>query len=259
MFKIAQLSDIHCGDPRFDRKLILNFIKEINKQNPDLVVVAGDLTASGYREEFLEAKKYIEQIKCKNKMVIAGNHDCQNVGYEHFEEIFGKRFGEAIFDCNKSGCGEAVYVMSIDSNRPDNADGEVGRDKYKYIDAFFKNKDGLKILVLHHHLVSIPGTGRERNVVYDAGDLLKKIDDLDIDLVLSGHKHVPYVWDLNNVKLISSGTSGTHRTRGKILPSINILEVEQREVIMKIIYSDNYVDTKNLKINREEIVKVINT
>jgi 3',5'-cyclic-AMP phosphodiesterase len=238
MLKIAQISDLHCGEIRFDKNVLKYFIGEINKAKPDLLVVAGDLTGSGYREEFLEAKKYIDQIKCSKKMIVAGNHDCQNVGYEHFEDIFGPRFGDFTFCEEESGCDQPVYIMSVDSNRPDNDDGEVGRDKYKYIDSFFQDKQGLKIFVMHHHLVSIPGTGRERNVVYDAGDLLKKIDDLNIDVVLSGHKHVPHIWNLNNVKLISSGTAGTQRTRGKNLPSINFVEIDRTHLVITTLYSD---------------------
>jgi 3',5'-cyclic-AMP phosphodiesterase len=238
MLKIAQISDLHCGEIRFDKNTLKYFIAEINKKKPDLLVVAGDLTASGYREEFVEAKKFIDQIKCNDKMIIAGNHDCKNVGYEHFEDVFGSRFGEKIFCESDSGCGQPVFLMSVDSNRPDSADGEVGRDKYKYLDAFFSDKKGLKILILHHHLVSIPGTGRERNVVYDAGDLLKKIDELEIDIVLSGHKHVPYVWNLNNVKLISSGTAGTRRTRGRNLPSINFIDIDAHKMIVTTLFSD---------------------
>jgi 3',5'-cyclic-AMP phosphodiesterase len=233
-FKIAQISDIHCGEIRFSESNLKYFISTTNKEEPDLVVVAGDLTANGFLDEFTMAKKYIDQIKCKEKMIIAGNHDARNVGYEHYETIFGPRYEERVFLTDDS----EIAVMSVDSNRPDDDDGEVGRDKYKYLDSFFSLKRGFKILVLHHHLVSIPGTGRERNVVRDAGDLLEKIKDLNINLVLSGHKHVPYVWNLNDVNLVTSGTAGTLRTRGTILPAINIIEIEDNKSKVRILSSD---------------------
>ena len=31
------------------------------------------------------------------------------------------------------------------------------------------------VFILHHHLLPIPGTGRERNVVHDAGDTLDQL------------------------------------------------------------------------------------
>ena len=48
--RIAQLSDIHALDPRFEERLLDAAIEEINAEDPDLVVVAGDLTAAGDRE-----------------------------------------------------------------------------------------------------------------------------------------------------------------------------------------------------------------
>src|SRR3712207_9542099 len=69
-------------------------------------------------------------------------------------------------------------------------DGRVGREHYDFIhDTFAKAEEKLKIFVIHHHLIPIPGTGRERNIIYDAGDVLELLDDVGADLVLSGHKH----------------------------------------------------------------------
>lgn len=234
-FKIAQISDIHCGEPRFSSQNLRFFIKTINQENPDLVVVTGDLTANGFLDEFEAAKKFVDQIKCREKVIIAGNHDARNVGIEHFENIFGERYSEKTFEKQK------IYLMAIDSNRPDDDVGEVGRSKYKYIDAFFEPKNGTKIVVLHHHLVAVPGTGRERNTVNDAGDLLTKLDELNIDLVLSGHKHVPHVWNLNGVKLVTSGTAGTLRTRGSVLPAINFIDIEDKKIEIRIFYLNKEV------------------
>ena len=79
--------------------------------------------------------------------------------------------------------------------------------------------------MLHHHLVPVPGTGRERNTVWDAGDVLALLAELRVDLVLSGHKHVPHVWLLNRVLLVNSGTVSSHRLRGYTRPSYNVIEV----------------------------------
>jgi UDP-N-acetylglucosamine 1-carboxyvinyltransferase len=36
-------------------------------------------------------------------------------------------------------------------------------------------------------------------IEYDAGDVLELLADTEVDLVLSGHKHVPYSWKLENM------------------------------------------------------------
>ncbi|MBI5869876.1 MAG: metallophosphoesterase [Actinobacteria bacterium] len=232
-YTIAQFSDIHCGDSRFDSDLMEATIHEINAIKPDLVIVAGDLTSDGYREQFDEAHSWIRQVECEQKLVIAGNHDCRNVGYLHFEQIFGSRhYRSEELDfricCvpDDEGIQERVKILALDSNKPDLNDGEIGRDKYDWIDLEFPNPEDFKIFLLHHHLVSIPGTGRERNIVLDAGDVLDKLREVDVDLVLCGHRHVPYTWPLADMLIISSGTASTWRTRGFIQPSYNIITIE---------------------------------
>jgi 3',5'-cyclic AMP phosphodiesterase CpdA len=67
---MCQISDIHCGNARFIPDLLDRTIIEINRTNPTVVVVSGDLTDAGYREEFEQAAEYIARIECENVMVI---------------------------------------------------------------------------------------------------------------------------------------------------------------------------------------------
>ena len=237
-YTIAQFSDIHCGDIRFDEALMEETIAEINSARPDLIVVAGDLTAGGYREQFEEAKRYIDMLDCPEKVIIAGNHDCRNVGFLHFEELIGPRFRTVELDfrvCCEGTTGEVqerVKILALDSNKPDLNDGEIGRDHYTWIRDAFPSREDYKIFILHHHLVSIPGTGRERNVVWDSGDVLEKLRDADVDLVMHGHRHVPYNWPLANMLIVGSGTCSTWRTRGYTQPSYNIIEVWPEIVVI---------------------------
>ena len=237
---IAQVSDIHCGDPRFDHALMRGCIETVNAARPDLLVVAGDLTVNGYRDEFEEAMEHLALFECRNKLVIAGNHDCRNVGFLHFEELVGLRSHAFSFRhpaaAPGGGDGE-VRVVCIDSNKPDLDDGDVGRQKYYYLRSEISGEEAFKIVVLHHHLVTIPGTGRERNVVLDAGDVLRLFSELRVDLVLSGHKHVPWVWPVAGLYLVTSGTASTHRTRGFTPPGFNLIEVEGDRVVVSMVSS----------------------
>jgi 3',5'-cyclic-AMP phosphodiesterase len=220
---ICQISDIHCGNARFVPDLLDRSIIEINRMNPAVVVVSGDLTDAGYREEFEEAAEYIDRIECEHIMVIPGNHDARNVGYLHFERHFGERF--SVLDL------EDVILVGVDSSEPDLNDGQVGREHYEFIsETFSEAGDKLKIFVVHHHLIPLPGTGRERNIVFDAGDVLQRLIDVGVNLVLSGHKHVPYTWKLEDMIIVNAGTASTLRLRGDTRPCYNIIEVENGKV-----------------------------
>ena len=112
-------------------------------------------------------------------VVVPGNHDSRNVGYVHFEELFGARNSVL----RKNG----VTVVAVDSTEPDLDHGQIGRGRYGWIEEEFAAEPAdLKVFVLHHHLLPIPGTGRERNVVYDAGDAIECLQRAGANLVLSG-------------------------------------------------------------------------
>jgi Icc protein len=245
-FVIAQLSDLHCGSPYFDPELLSTAVGETMALDPDLVVIGGDLTAEGYAGEFRTAQRFLEPLfeGGFNVLVIPGNHDSKNVGYLHFRDTFGVgdvyEKGDRVLSLTVPGFdGPEPYriqVVAIDSSKPDLAEGEVGRERYRWIREQFSAPADFKVFVLHHHLVPVPGTGRERNTVWDAGDVLALLTELKVDMVLSGHKHVPHVWLLDDVLLVTSGTVSSHRVRGYTRPSYNVLEVTPTQVKVTLKY-----------------------
>ena len=221
-FSIVQLSDLHCGQQFFLPSLLERAIAEVNDLRPDIVVISGDLTTFGFKHEYAMAKSYLDRIECESVVVIPGNHDSRNVGYVHFEELFGAR--------NSVLRVGGTTVVAVDSTEPDLDNGQIGRGRYRWIEEQFADTADLRIFVLHHHLLPVPGTGRERNVVYDAGDVIECLQRAGVDLVLSGHKHVPYAWRLENLFVVNAGTVSSQRLRGKTRPCYNVIEITDRHV-----------------------------
>src|SRR5437016_1939618 len=91
MFRIVQLSDLHCGQQFFLPQHLERAIAEVNEMQPDVVVISGDLTSNGFKDEYVLAREYLNRVECKAMVVIPGNHDSRNVGYVHFEDLFGDR------------------------------------------------------------------------------------------------------------------------------------------------------------------------
>jgi Icc protein len=239
--RIAQVSDIHCGEITFDAKATQAMVEEINRMAPDIVVVAGDLTAAGYAWEFEEAARWLESLE-PPMIVIPGNHDSRNVGYIHFDRLFGSRFSRfrRAFDSDRAARLRATgfSVVGVDSSQPDLDDGHVGREHYMWLSEQFDETDDFKILAIHHHLVSIPGTGRERNIITDAGDLLAELSRLDVDVVLSGHKHVPFFWSVNGMLICNSSTASTSRVRGLTPPSWNEIQIDASTIKVYLHHRD---------------------
>ncbi|MBI4260787.1 MAG: metallophosphoesterase [Actinobacteria bacterium] len=221
MVTIAHISDTHVGSPFFVPNLMNRVIVELNEMEPDVVICTGDVTNEGYRQEYKNAVAYLSRIKAP-VFTVPGNHDARNVGYLHFEELIGPRHWATDV--------RGVRVVGADSSEPDINDGQIGRERYDWIREQFAADSDLKVFAIHHHLLPVPGTGRERSIVNDAGDLLEVLITAGVNIVLTGHKHVPYVWRLENIYIANAGTCSSLRLRGYTKPCYNVLELEGDEV-----------------------------
>lgn len=221
MVTIAHISDPHVGSLYFVPNMMNRVIAELNEMQPDVVVCTGDLTNEGYRQEYKNWVAYRQRIQAP-VFTVTGNHDARNVGYVHFEELIGPRH----WSTDIAG----VRVVGADSSEPDLNEGQIGRERYPWIREQFAEPADLKIFALHHHLLPVPGTGRERSTVTDAGDLLEVLITSGVNIVLTGHKHVPYVWRLENIYVANAGTVASLRLRGYTKPCYNVLEYEGDEV-----------------------------
>ncbi len=227
---LYHISDLHIGSSYYLENLGASVANFINRDECDILLVTGDLTSEGHYFEYKDVKNYLKTIKSKEKLVIPGNHDSRNAGYITFEKVIGKRNTFIIM--------ENVAILGLDSSEPDLDDGHIGRENYPMIRKFFRdNDDKIKILTLHHHLIPIPKTGRERHIPVDAGDILELIKELNIHMVISGHKHVPYIWKLENTYFITAGTATSKRTRGEQEQSFNKIIINDRNVTVKFISS----------------------
>ncbi len=240
--RIAQLSDIHMGGPlSLPPETLGEIADRVRRIEPDVVALAGDLTTAGYEGEHEEAASWVAQLESP-KVIIPGNHDARNVGYVHFERFFGQPFSRFRmgFDAERAERLQAsgFTIVGLDSSEPDVNEGRIGRDRYPWIRQQFDEPNDIRIVTVHHHPVPIPGTGRERNIVLDAADVPLTLTSLDIDIVLSGHKHVPYFWGLNGMLICNSGTAGTRRVRALSPPSWNELHVDASTVKVFVHYLD---------------------
>ncbi len=222
-FLIAHVSDLHVGSAEFMPEKLESCIDEVNDLSPDLVALTGDLTSSGFEREYKQAKAYVDKFKAKT-IVIPGNHDTRSTGYIYFEEYFGE--GNQVVDLGN------VTVVGVDSTLPDNDEGYLGRSRYLWLNKSLsrvEEKD-YQIVLVHHHLIPVPGTGMERNELIDAGDVLATLVANKVNLALCGHRHVPYTWQLENLMVITSGTACTGYVRARISQAYFIISLKDKSM-----------------------------
>ncbi len=236
---IAHISDSHIGDNDFNEKSFLNVVDEINDLKPDMILLTGDITNKGYYNQFEKATEYLAMFN-DPLFAIPGNHDARNLGYQTFEEFIGERSWKLTKDNN-------FVVIGLDSSSPDVDSGNIGRPQQIWMDHQLDQcviNECFSIVCLHHHVIPIPNTGRERNVLYDAGDILKTLVDHEVDLVLAGHKHVANVWKIHNTLFINAGSVSSKKLRGNDKNSYNTYYINDDSI--KIIL--NKVDSEKVLI-----------
>ncbi len=218
-------------------------IKDVNDAAPDLLVLSGDLTERGLAFEYEQARRWTDRFGVP-LLVTPGNHDSRNVGYVHFEEMYGSRYSVVRLP--------GVHIVAADSSEPDLDEGRIGRSIYPWLhEALDAAEPGdLKVFVTHHHLLPVPGAGRERNILQDAGDLLKVLVDHGVELVLNGHKHVPWVWRFEEMLIVNAGTATTNRLRGKGRPSYAALQLSRESITVRHKYYDGSEDRLHHPLKR---------
>ncbi len=225
---IAHVSDIHVGKVNFMPEYLEKCIDEVNEIAPDFLVLTGDLTIFGFKDEYEKANQYINQFKQK-KLVIPGNHDARYAGDIYFKRYFG--YGNRVMNIS-----DDLGIIGVDSSVPDIDEGTVGRGKQRWLKEELNKipEDRLKLVAIHHHLVPVPMTGRERSVLTDAGDVLRVLVENGADLVLCGHRHTPYAWFLNNIAILTAGSPSTEKVRADIPQSYNLIKITDEKIGIRV-------------------------
>lgn len=172
------------------------------------------------------AKQLLGTIECSRKIFCIGNHDYRSTGYLLFKEFFPSR---PILKVDR-----AVFA-TISTARPERNEGEVGHRQVLWLEeALSKFKRLRKIAVIHHHLIQVLDTGPDNIHVVDAGDTLRGILSAKVNLVLGGHRHRPWRWNVGKMQIVHAGTLSSERTRGFYLNSYNIIEISRDTIEAKL-------------------------
>ena len=224
--RIAHISDIHCNHGNdFNEKVFEKAVKILNNIDSDLVFISGDLTTEGLVSEYELAKKKLEEIACK-KIIVPGNHDERNLGWKLFPEFFG--------DTDFIHQNKDVSFIGLASSEPDKDSGRLGRGRHKKIEEGIKSTKTI-IIGFHHHIVPVPNSGRETNIIEDAGETLNIILKNELPLVLMGHRHVPWGVKIHKTLLVNAGTFSSNRTRAHFGNTFNIIDIDEEDIEVTVV------------------------
>jgi len=163
-FRIAHISDTHISPhANFVGEAFDWAVSDVNGLDPapDIVIHSGDLTDNGVLREYELSVAKLQALEPK-VLVAPGNHDERNYGHALFKEMIGPVDNELRLN--------DIVIYITDSPQPDRDEGRLGRRRQTYLEEKLSQltKETTKILVFHHHLVSVPFSGRDQDILEDA-------------------------------------------------------------------------------------------
>jgi 3',5'-cyclic AMP phosphodiesterase CpdA len=193
MSLILHASDLHFG--KADPPAVNLFLGEIERQKPDLVILSGDFTQIGSKEEFIAARDFIEKISAP-VFTVPGNHDIPR--FQTWQRLFDpmKRYREFISPIVDTIYeDDYIYIVGINTARPvlphwNWANGMISQEQVDFAYRHFKQAPHHKVrlFVCHHPLVNVKNAPID-TVVWGSTALMDVLNDQKVDLVLTGHIH----------------------------------------------------------------------
>jgi len=197
--KILHVSDLHFG--HHDPALAEGFAEDINAQHPDLIVASGDFTQIGTKEEFEQAREFLDKLTAP-VFAVPGNHDVPAVNiFRRFFDPYGlyRRYITPELEPFLEMGGVALAGMRTSRRARlewNWGHGTISRSQLEDLDDRFAaaSPDAVRVIVAHHPLLfpTEPMLQKTKRVKR-ADHALETFAGLGVRLVLSGHFHLSYV------------------------------------------------------------------
>lgn len=246
MSVILHASDLHFG--KAAPETIESFFHEIERQKPDLVIISGDFTQVGSKEEFALARDFIRRITAP-VFSVPGNHDIPRFNsWQRFMDPM-QRYRDYISPIvDTVHEDDMCYVVGINTARPilphwNWANGMISQEQIEFTHRQFRQAPHTKarIFVCHHPLVNVK-TAPIDTVVWGSTDMMGVLEDQQVDVVLTGHIHhasiLPYR-DSRGPVMIGSATATSTRLRRQS-NGYNILRVSTEKIDIELVHWDGH-------------------
>ena len=214
MLTLLHISDLHFGPP-FLPPVGEALLRIAPQLRPTAIVVSGDLTQRARREQFAEAREFLDRLPEIPLVVVPGNHDVPL--YRVRERMIEphKLYRELICDrLDNVHQLDGAVIVSLDSTDPRGAitNGRIRQKQLDFCTDSFSSApaDATKIVVAHHHFAPAPDYERDQTM-RNAQRAVSRFVDLGVDLILGGHLHRAYIGNTLDI------APGKHRDRGIII------------------------------------------
>ena len=174
--------------------------------------------------------------------------------------------------------GEIIFFLFNSTNDPGYManEGRIGPFQYNALNSYLKNPEekerfaqAVRIALLHHHPLNNPDINadaveRGYNAMTDGSTLITYIGKRGFHLILHGHQHVPYMWEMKpgvipNISAAGSAMAGNDLDHGSfnVIDLLNPFEAIYRHFHYKQTgYEENLADSKKLEIKSISNIRI---
>jgi 3',5'-cyclic AMP phosphodiesterase CpdA len=236
MRTLVHLSDLHFGTVR--QEIVLPVLSLIERIQPDVVAVSGDLTQRARKEQFVAAREFLDAVRFP-KIVVPGNHDIPL--YNLFARFVLKltRYRRYISDELEPFYSDPeIAVLGINTARSATfKGGRVNSQQVRHMRERLGSLTGVTKIVVTHHPFDLPEAYPDKALVGRARRAMQQLTGLGIDLFLAGHLHIGlseptalrFKISGGSPLMIQAGTALSSRVRGEA-NSFNVIRIQHPNI-----------------------------
>jgi 3',5'-cyclic AMP phosphodiesterase CpdA len=235
MTLVLQVSDPHFGT---ERAPVVDALRRlVQQQQPDLLLLSGDITQRATRAQFSAARAFIDSLHVPRVLAIPGNHDIPLLNlaarvcrpYARYRAAFGSALEGEYENAD-------VLVLTLNSTRRyRHIDGELSAGQIERVAARLRQATAncWRIVVTHQPL-AVPRAQDAKDLLHGHERALHAWAAAGADVVMGGHIHLPYVLAMHELMpalpgalwVVQAGTALSSRVRIGAPNSVNLLRIE---------------------------------
>lgn len=193
--RLAHLSDLHFGS-RISEDKLRALISDVREQTPDLAILSGDITDRGTMRQFRQAEEFVRALALPHVAVPGNREICPFAPWEYlipslamnrYRSFFGDH-DRILYVAEDRG----IAIIGLNSVHPfPSWPGRISRPTRYWLKEQAERLKGLfKALFLHHPVIPVVRSSSYwAHNLSDAAEVLNICTQLDISLIMQGHKH----------------------------------------------------------------------
>ncbi len=230
---------VHISDLHFGREIpavIDGLLDILYETKPELVIISGDLTQRAKTEEYQAGSQFLRQLPFPY-IIVPGNHD---LSATHLPERFfypWDKWHQYVSHKLEPVVRTADYIaVGINTARAagwyfDWSRGRVNEDQATRVQQIFQGVNDTTLrMVVAHHPFWLPDDYEHRDVVQGRDEAMQAFQQAGVDIILSGHIHLPYTRLLHGMIISHAGTTFSNRVLDNYNNSFNIIRGDRQRL-----------------------------